>query len=113
MLISLSFKTQLTLDNIFFKYITSKGYSFQVEVFMLREFKMGYFDWRTGGLLGGVEENFELIDDGLSSILYLFISKPLILLSSDQYIASKISVDIEYRKLWLDWRVFVKKGRTY
>ena len=44
MLISLSFKTQLTSDNIFFKYITSKGYSFQVEVFMLWEFKMGYFD---------------------------------------------------------------------
>ena len=50
---------------------------------------MGYLDWRIGGLWGGVDEDFEQFDDKL-----LQISKSYSLLSSDQYIVSKISIDI-------------------
>ena len=58
---------------------------------------MGYLDWRIGGLSGGVDEDFEQFDDDL---LKVFGScTPL---SSGQYIVSKICVDIEFRKLWLN-----------
>ena len=62
-LILLSFKTQLSSDNKFFKCLISKGLSFKLEVLILWESKMGYLDWRIGGLLGGVYEEFEQFDD--------------------------------------------------
>ena len=96
--ILLSFETQLTSDNEFFKYITFKGLSFKIEVLILWESKMGYLDWRTGGLSGDIDEDFEMMDNELSCILHLSVSEACIL-SSDQYIVSEISVDIEFRKL--------------
>ena len=50
---------------------------------------MGYLDWRTGGLSGGIDEDIEPISDDLSCFLHLSISELLIPLSSDQHIASK------------------------
>ena len=58
---------------------------------------MGYLDWRIDGLSGGVDEGFEQFFDKL-----LHISKSCALSSSDQYVVSKIFVDVEFRKLWLN-----------
>ena len=47
-----------------------------------------------GGLSDGIDEDLEQFDDEL-----LHISESCALSSSDQYIISEISVDIELRKL--------------
>ena len=39
---------------------------------------MGYLDWRIGGFSGGVDEDFEPIDDESLRILQLSISKSYI-----------------------------------
>ena len=57
----------------------------KVEVLILCESKIGYLYWRTGGLSGGVDENFEPTADELLRILHLSISESCILSSSDQY----------------------------
>ena len=72
---------------------------------------MGYLDWRTGGLSGSVDEDFESINEDLPCILHLSVSESLILLSSDQHITSEISIDPELRKLWLNRRIVIK-GRS-
>ena len=46
----LSIKTQLTSDNNFFKYITSKWLTSKLEVLILSLSKIGYKDGRIGGL---------------------------------------------------------------
>ena len=63
---------------------------------------MGYVDWRRGGWSGGVDEDFERIDDELSCILYLSISESLIILTSNQHIISEIYAIIELIKLRLN-----------
>ena len=68
---------------------------------------MGYLDWR----IGGVDEDFEYFDDELLRNLNLSISESYTLSSSDQYTVSKISVDVKFRKLWLNWRIFINGGR--
>ena len=73
---------------------------------------MGCLDWRTGGLSGGVDGKFELIDDELLCILHLYISESCILLSSTQCIVPIISVNTEFKKLRLYWCIFIKGGRT-
>ena len=73
---------------------------------------MGYLDWRTGGLSGSVDEDFESINEDLPCILHLSVSESLILLSSDQHITSEISIDPELRKLWLNRQIFIKGGRS-
>ena len=45
---------------------------------------MGYLDWSTVGLSGGVDKDFESTNDELSCILHLFISESCTLSSSDQ-----------------------------
>ena len=54
-LMLLSVKTQLTSDNKFFKYITSKCLSSKLEVLILSLSKMGYKDGRICGLSCGVD----------------------------------------------------------
>ena len=53
-----------------------------------------------------------MIDDELSYILNFSISEWMTPSFSDQNIASKTCIDIELRKLWLNWRIFMKGGRT-
>ena len=101
------------MDNKLFKYIISKLLSFKVDVLILWESKMGYLDWRIGWLSGGIDEDFEQFDDELLRILNLSISESYIPLSSDQYIVFKISDDIKFRILWLNWRTFIKGGRIW
>ena len=63
---------------------------------------MGYIDWRIDGLSCDVDEDFEQFDDD-----FLQISGSYTLSSSDQYIVSIIYIDIEFRKLWLNWRILI------
>ena len=67
---------------------------------------MGYIDWRISGLSCNVDEDFEQFDDEL-----LQITRSDTLSSSDQYIVSKISIDIEFEKLWLNLRILIIGGR--
>ena len=67
---------------------------------------MGYIDWRIGGLSGDVDKDFEQFDN---EFLQFFGSSKLS--SSDQYIVSKISIDIEFEKLWLNLRILIIGGR--
>ena len=50
---------------------------------------MRYLDWRIGGLSGGVDEDCDQVDNEL-----LQLSESCTFSSSDQYIVSKISIDI-------------------
>ena len=58
----LSIKTQLTSDNKFFKYITSKFLFSKSEVLILSLSKIGYKDGRIGGLSCDVDADFEQLD---------------------------------------------------
>ena len=46
-----------------------------------------------------------------SIMVHLSISESSILLSSDQHIDSRIFVDIEFRKLRLNSRIFINRGK--
>ena len=54
-LMLLSVKTQLTSDNKFFKYITSKCLFSKSDVLILSDSKIGYKDWRIGWLSCNVD----------------------------------------------------------
>ena len=58
----LSIKTQLSSDNNFIKNITSKGLSSNLEILILSLFKIGYIDWRIGGLSYDVDVDFEELE---------------------------------------------------
>ena len=58
-LISLSIKIQLTSDKKICKTLLLKGLSFKLQVLILWESKLGYIDWRIGGLSGDVDEDFK------------------------------------------------------
>ena len=95
-----------------FKSLISKGLLSKSEVLILIlilwESKIVYIDWRIGGLSGHVDEDFEQFDDD-----FLQITGSCTLSSSDHYILSKIFVDIDFRKLWLNWRIFIIGGRIW
>ena len=82
-------KTQLTSDNKFFKYITSKCLSSKSEVLILSLFKIGYKDGRIGGLSCDVDVD-EDKSDGICLQLAGIYSRSF----SDQLIDSISSVDI-------------------
>ena len=68
---------------------------------------MGYLDWIIGGLSGGVDEELELFDYEL-----LQITESCTISSLNKNIVSKISVDFDLRKLWLNLRIFIIGWRT-
>ena len=78
------------------KKITSKCFSFKLEVLLSSESKIGYKDGRIGGLscdvYVDVDVDFEQFDDKL-----LQSTGSDILSSLDQYIVTRISIDIEFR----------------
>ena len=55
---------------------------------------MGYIDWRIDVLSGDMDEDFEQFDDN-----FLQITRSYTLSSLEQQIVSKMSVDINFRKL--------------
>ena len=120
----LSVKTQLTSDNKFFKYITSKYLSSKSEVLILSLSKIGYKDWRIGGLSCNVDEDEDEdvdvdvdVDKGVDfdklDGIYLQLSGIDTRPFSDQLIDSIISVDIELRKSLLHRRMIINGGRTW
>ena len=68
-LLLLSVKTQLVSDKISLKKITLKYFSFKLEVWILSESKMGYVDWRVGGLSSDVDEDFEQFNSDFLQIV--------------------------------------------
>ena len=69
---------------------------------------MGFIEWRIDGLSGNIDEDFEQFNDDSLQIIGSYT-----LSSSDQYIVSKISVDINFRKLLLNWCIFIIGGRIW
>ena len=98
----LSVKTQLTSDNKFFKQITSKDLSSKSEVLTLILSKIGYKDGRIDGLSCDVDVNVDVnidvdVDFEQLEEIFLQIVGTGTRSFSDQFIVSKISVDIELR----------------
>ena len=89
----MSVKTQLTSDKTFFKKITIKCLFSKLEVLILSESKIGYKDWRIGGLSCDVDEDFEQLDGEFSQMTGSDTRS-----FSEQCIVSKIPVDIEFSK---------------
>ena len=112
----LSVKTQLTSDNKFFKYITSKWLSYKSEVLILSLSKIGYKDGRIGGLSCYVDVDVDVdmnVDFEQLKEIVLQIVGTGTSSFSDQFTISKISVDIELRNRWVNWRIFINGGRTW
>ena len=98
----LSVKTQLTSDNKFFKYITSKCLTSKLEVLILSLPNIGYKDGSIGGLSCDVDVDEDVdvdadVDFEQLEEVFLQIAGTDTRSFSDQFIVSKISVDIEVR----------------
>ena len=98
----LSVKTQLTSDNKFFIYIISKGLTSKLEALILSLSNIGYKDGSIDGLSCDVDEDEDVdvdtdVDFEQLEEVFLQIAGTDTRSFSDQFIVSKISVDIELR----------------